>query len=120
MPIRTIPTSTILSDYTKTLTLGGREYLFRFTWNQRAEKWFLSIFDQDELPIAVGIKVVVGAPLNHLITDERGPKGILYVFDTEAVSDRTTIGVDPGLTNLGERHVLIYIDEDSVNETLQT
>lgn len=100
-----INTSTELSSYTQRTILDGREYLLTFQWNQREEKWYLSIADQDGDPLGQGIKVVANFPLNRALTDIRSPPGILYAMD------RTGQGCDPLLRELGDRVLLIYITE---------
>lgn len=107
MALRIINTSTELSGYTQRTILDGREYLLRFLWNMREAKWYLSIADQTGSPIVDGIKVVADFPLTRRIVDERCFPGSLIAMDT---SEK---GLDPGLTELGDRVVLVY---DSVTE----
>jgi len=106
MAVRAISTETdsTRGNYTQRTVLDGREYLLRLRWNERSEKWYLSIYDQDESPIYEGIKVVVNFPLlGARIVDERRPPGELMALDPS--SDR-----DPGLYDLGSRVVLCYVD----------
>jgi hypothetical protein len=92
-------------NYTQRTVLDGREYVLRFRWNQRAAKWYLSLFDQDESPIYVGVKLVINFPLfGPRLVDDRAPPGELLAIDTEAT------GADPGLHDLGGRIKIVYID----------
>lgn len=104
--IRRISTEgdTTRGSYTQRTVLDGREYLLRFRWNQRAAKWYLSIYDQNEIPIYEGIKIVTNFPLlGYRIVDARRPPGEIIAVDV--TSDR-----DPGLYDLGSRVVLMYVD----------
>ncbi len=102
MALQQINTSTTLTDYTQRTILDGREYVLHLRWNGRSAKWFLSVLDQDESPIVQGIKIVADFPLLESAVDDRLPPGVLLALDT------TQEGRDPGLTELGDRVVLVY------------
>lgn len=116
-----IPTSTELSIYRQTTSLDGRDYIFRFRWNQREGTWFFSLSDAEDDPIVEGVKVIVQLPLLRLVTDPRKPPGIILALDTQAeetdfsASPKTT-AQDPGLFELGERVTLLYFTEAEVAE----
>lgn len=116
---QSVPTSTTLSDYFQTTSLDGRDYVFRFLYNEREGSWFFSLFDQDGDPIVQSIKVIVQLPLLRLVTDERKPPGVLLALDTQAPetdfsSSTKSLALDPGLFELGERVVLLYFPEAEV------
>lgn len=69
-------------DFDQLTQLEGRQYLLRFTWSARESSWYLRIYDQDQNPIALGIRLVVGWPLLRRFRDPRLPPGILFVGDT--------------------------------------
>lgn len=109
-----VPTSTTLLDYEQTTTLDGRDYRLQITYNQRADRWYLSIADQDGDPIASGIKLVAEMPLFRSVTDERRPPGLLMCKDLEAAepdfaAGERTFARDPGREDLGTRHQLWYL-----------
>ncbi len=111
-----IPTSTTLSSYRQTTSLDGRDFVFRFLWNQREAEWFFSLADAEDDPIVQSVKVIVQLPLLRLVTDPRKPPGILLALDTQAEGtdfsvDAKTLARDPGLAELGERVVLLYFTE---------
>ncbi len=111
-----IPTSTTLSDYRQTTSLDGRDYIFRFLFNQREGTWFFSLADEEDAPIVEGVKVIVQLPLLRLVTDARRPPGILLALDTQAPETdfsaaQKTTARDPGLFELGERVLLLYFTE---------
>ncbi len=114
-----VPTSTTLSDYFQTTSLDGRDYVFRFLYNEREGTWFFSLFDEEGDPIVQSIKVIVQLPLLRLVVDERKPPGILLALDTQAPetdfsSASKSLARDPGLFELGERVILLYFTEAEV------
>ena len=117
----TIPTSTELTDYVQTTSLDGRAYIIRLLHNQREDKWYMRLADQDDVPIVEGIKVVAESDLLQRIVDTRRPPGIIIAKDTTAPDVDISIGeqilaTDPGLTELGGRVLLIYLTEAEVAE----
>jgi hypothetical protein len=112
MAIFQINTDPDLPFYTQRTVLDGITYILSFEWNEREERWYLSLADSAGVTIVSGIKVVANYPLNYLLTDPRAPGGILYALDISGT------GQDPGLNDLGRRVTLMYIDRDSVNGAL--
>lgn len=108
MAIRVINTPQNIPFFTQRTTLDGREYLLTFDWNQREQKWYLSIADQDEVPIVSSIKLVANFPLTHLLVDSRSPPGELFAMDTSGN------GLDPLLSDLGTRVLLLYMDAEDL------
>ncbi len=102
MSLFIIPTSQSDSVYEQVTILEGREYFLKFDWSRREEAWYLSIFDQDENPLALGIKVVVGLPLLYRETNPKLPQGLLIAVDLSSADS------DPLLTDLGTRVALLY------------
>jgi hypothetical protein len=87
--------------------LDGVDYLISLAYNQREDRIYLSLADNEENPIVSGIKVLANYPLlfRHRY-DTRIPPGELMAIDT------TTDGSPPGLGELGEglRCQLVYFD----------
>lgn len=104
-------------DYYDQLTqLDGVEYLLRFLWSERSGCWRLNIYDQDENPLALNVKLVVSGPkpkdkpapsLLRRFKDPRLPQGRLYIADMsgqfEDVKEKT---------ELGTRCLLVYVTAD--------
>lgn len=101
--ISTITTSQTLADYSERVVLDGSEFLLRLFWNQREAKWYLSIYDSSEAPIALGIKVVANRPLLSSVLSPNRPPGEIFA----TVLDN---GPDPGFAELGGRVLLTYVD----------
>lgn len=104
MATRIISIQPGVPSFRQRVALDGAEFLLQFAWNQRSAKWYLSVYDTSETPLALNLKVVADWPLTRLITDERMFPGEVFALDT------TGEGIDPGLSDLGARVKLIYID----------
>lgn len=108
-----VPASTELLDYEQTTTLDGRDYRVQVTYNQRADRWYLSLSDQDGAPIAMGLKIVAEVSLLRRISDARRPPGYLMCRDLQAnepdfVGGEKSSARDPGRVDLGLRHQIVY------------
>ena len=99
----TLPLRTDLPHYTFGVELEGVSYRFELRWNARAGAWWITVLTSDDQPI-VSRKVVVGFPLFDRYRDSRLPPGGLEAIDT------TGAGLEPGLTDLGSRVLLLYTD----------
>lgn len=97
-----------LAGFSFTITLEGDDFILDFRYNDRDERYYLTIKDEDEQVIASSIKVVRG-PLLRTISDERRPWGELFVKDTGA-------NAEPTLSNIGNGIDIYFI---SVFEDLQ-
>ena len=94
--------------------LDGRDYILRFLYNSRTCRWTMSIFDQNNDPIAQGVSVVVGCDLLSSIADQRKPPGKLYAVDLPASGETETERRDPHtVRDFGERVGLYYMDEQT-------
>lgn len=102
MSLFIIPTSQTEEVYQQVTILDGKEYVLKFDWSRREQEWYLSIFDQDENPIALSIKVVVNLPLLYRETNTSLPPGLLVAIDSARQ------GGDPGLDDFGTRALLLY------------
>jgi hypothetical protein len=105
MSILTIPTTLGEPYYTQTTRLDGRDYILHFAYNQRTDRWYLSLHDDENVPLIAGLKLVANWPLlRHYQWDERVPPGEL------TVADLTGDGTPPGLDDLGpgRRCELVY------------
>jgi hypothetical protein len=113
MAVLVIPTFTD-PLYTQRTILDGKEYLFTFDWQDRSERWYLSIHSINEEPLILGIKIVANWPLlRKFPKDGRIPAGELVAVDF------AESGEPPGLLELGTRVQLHYYEEGTpVDETL--
>lgn len=105
---RLIPTDTELASYRMTVTLDGSDYVLDFEWSQREACWYISVLDQNETPIATGIKIVVEWDLLRLCVHDARPPGKLVAHDTSGQ------GIDAGFDELGTRVELLYFEAADV------
>jgi hypothetical protein len=98
--------------FKQTTSLDGRDYVMRFQFNQRLCRWYLSVFDQDDNPIRVGMLLTANWPVGRTVVDERWPPGLLLVVDTQASDNQHA--QDPCLRCLGSRHLLVYYEESEL------
>lgn len=106
MAAQTIP---ILDDepfFDQTTNLDGSDYLIKIRYNQRAERFYLSLFTAEGVEIAKGAKLVCNWPLFQYCVDPLKPAGALIVVPANADDD------DPpklGELGPGKRCELVYV-----------
>jgi hypothetical protein len=108
MTVQIIPTSTEESNYTQITAMDGRDYELEIRWNQREARWYLAIRTATDGLIQGPTKIVADWPLVYPGKDLPLPPGCLMAVDT------TGEGRDPGLAELGERVVLVYLDAEEL------
>ncbi len=110
-----VPTSLELSSYSQRTQLDGEDFVLFFQYNQRLDRWFVDVTDEEEKPIGVGLRLTTNFPAGRFLRDERRPKGTLMVVDQEGSgTDQDALNQlsrDAGLFELGDRFILIYFEE---------
>jgi len=99
-----IPFTPSDTNYRLQVALDGVAYLFDVHWNARDNGWYFDLREQDETPILLGIKVVLGPPLGR--TRRYHPffqNHVLQVIDTSGA------GVDAGFDDLGARVQVLHM-----------
>ena len=105
-----IPTVVDAAHWTQKARLDGRDYLLRFTYNQRVDRYFLSIHDEDDAALLSGIRVVTNwSFLRHYRWNTALPPGTL------AAVTLTQDFSPPGFGELGEgrRVELTYFEAET-------
>lgn len=79
--------------------LDNRRFLFYFSWNTRCNYWELSIYDENDVLLAAGIRLVTLIDLLdlHRRRVKQLPKGeLLLVQNSDKVSElsRDNLGID--------------------------
>lgn len=91
--------------YTFSTSLDGVDYRFKLDYSQRADRWYLGIFDAEGSPIRQGIKLSPNVSMLRLCkSDARCPQAGLFVFDLKTLE----AGESPGLFDLERRVTLWY------------
>lgn len=111
MAIQVIPTSSDSAYYEQRTRLDGKDYTLQFAWNQREERWHVSLLDESDEPIVRSIKVLANWPmLRDHRHDDRVPPGELVAVDL-------TGNNGPPLFDelgIGARCELTYFDAEEV------
>jgi hypothetical protein len=86
-----------------TVELDGDVFRVALRYNDRDDRFYMSIYDEDDAPIAIGLKVVLDTPMMQHVVDARRPRGEFVAVD---VAGSTT---EPNLTTLGARVDLLFV-----------
>ena len=110
---RVIPFRPADNNYRLSISVDGSVVLFDVRWNSLpAGGWFLDLREQDESPIDLGIKIVLGVNLGRRSTHPFFRTYLLRAFDTSGV------GADPGYDELGRRVIVKLFTVDEILEQL--
>lgn len=82
--------------------LDAIEVILKIDWNDRAQRYQLSVYDANENALAEGLCMNVDTEIMNRYTIEGLPKGMLTLIDTSETHE------EAGLGDLGERCKLIY------------
>lgn len=77
-----------MNDSFSKVTIEGREYLLRFTWNDTKARWTFGVYTVMRDPIIQGIKLVPQFPVNIQYIDERLPAVMFGVYTNLAAVGR--------------------------------
>jgi hypothetical protein len=96
MAILELPVKNAMPDFQFTSDFEGVSYTLRFTWNERAGVWSMSIGDAQGNVIVGGIAIVVNWLLLDRFKDSRLPAGKLFTWDSSGqgreITDRNDLG----------------------------
>lgn len=81
----TIITVPNMNDSVSRVVLSGAAYLIRFTYNDTKDYWKFGLYDTQNEPILVGVKIVPNFPLNLFCGVAGLPEG---VFGATCKGDR--------------------------------
>lgn len=109
MPVL-LPLEPSIGHYRRSTTLSSRLVIYDVRWNGRDEAWYLSLYDQDEEPIALGLRIVLGVPLARRSTNQSRLPGMLIAEDLSGEAR------EAGFDDLGIRVVVFYFEIDELEE----
>jgi hypothetical protein len=92
------------NDSFSKVTLSGKQYYLRFTWNDTAQRWSFGVYTILREPIVEGVKIVPNFPLNLQYVNESLPSGVLGVY-----SKKSEIGRQDFLNG---KAIFAFIPED--------
>ncbi len=87
------------------VTLAGVPNLVEARWNDQDRSFYLSVYEIDGTPIAVGLKVVLGVLLGRKSTHKFFKGRALFAVDN------ANTGEECRLDDLGGRITIIYLTE---------
>lgn len=97
-----IPTTADIADQELSIDIADTTLVIRAKWNTTAEKWFLTISDEQASVIVGGVALVRGLNVLTEYTDDRLPKGFLGIVALADVSGEC------GRDDLGKNFQLVY------------
>jgi len=111
MAVIEIPTSTDTAYRSQKCRLDGRDFVLRFSYNEREDRYYVDILDEEETPILRGLKLVSNwRLLRHYHHDPRVPPGELMATDLTGDNSPPSFGE----LGIGKRVELTYFTEDEL------
>lgn len=103
MAIGEIPVSSANDLFSQVTELDGREYVFKFGWNDRTSAWYVSIYNMDEtVAIIEGKKVTVQLDFLGRVSGTDRPPGRIFCLDVSGGS------TNPDRDGFGVTHKMYY------------
>lgn len=69
-----------MNDSVSRIVLAGTAYLIRFTYNDTGDYWKFSLYNAQNEPIVLGVKIVPRFPLNVFYGVTKLPNGVFGVM----------------------------------------
>lgn len=76
-----------MNDSISKLSIDGKEYGLRFTYNEKYDYWSFGLYNENDEPIIAMTRIVPNFPLLHFYTYTDIPDGIFG-----CISDKATVG----------------------------
>jgi hypothetical protein len=86
-----IPTSTVNTHYTQTMTLSGQTFTLELRYNSRMARWILSVLDAAQNIIVAGIPMLNNRSLTSQYTTLELPVGDLFCLNTSGGTDQPSL-----------------------------
>ena len=108
-----LPLEPSVAFYQFGTTLDQLPCIIDARWNSRDNAWYLDFFDTEEIPIAFGVKAILGVHLGRRLTHEIFRQGVLVAADLSGK------GIDATYDDIGQRVELRYYTNFEVMATLK-
>lgn len=99
----TIPFLPSETNYVLAVPIDDTQVLFDIRWNSRDAAWYFDMYESNDNPIAINVKVVLGIPLGRRSQHSFFQNHMLLAVDT------TGSGLEPGFDELGARVNIVVI-----------
>ena len=103
-----IPVDSTSPYFTQSIPLDGVTYIFQFKFNSRFGVWYISLFDANNNPIVLNIKIL---PLLPLFSRHRKPS--MFPGDVIGINLNDKFS-NPNRDNLGVDFKLYYFNKDEL------
>jgi hypothetical protein len=93
-----------VASYVENVLLEKLYYRLQFDWNDRAFRWYMTLYDSTNVLIVGSLPVLIRVPLlRGTTTDQRRPPGDFIALDTSGYD------IEAGFNDLGSRVLLGYV-----------
>jgi hypothetical protein len=110
MAYQEIPVRSDIPAYDMSVTLDGVLYYLSFEWNERGQFWTMDIYDQDQVALVLGTRMITNVDLLGKYKIAGLPKGIFLITDTSGKN------LDASVDNFGIIVKLFYREDGTVDE----
>lgn len=100
------------AQWEEQIELEGVIYIFVFTWNALNEFWSMDIYNRDEFPLILGIKIVPNYPLLAPYTVFGKPAGEIICQNVVNAPDSIS------RYDMSQKFELVYYFEDELESLL--
>ena len=97
-----------LSSFKIRTELDSVAMVLRFDWNEREERWSMTIYDADETTLVAGLPLHVNLELIGRFEIDGLPLGGLMLYDASGQNEEC------GRDDLGDRCLLLYESSEEV------
>ena len=101
------------SQWQEQIELEGVQYIFNFTWNALNEFWTMDIYNRDEEPLILGIKIVPNYPLLQPYTVFGKPAGEIVCQNVVNAPE----GI--GRFDMSQKFQLVYYNEGELAQIIE-
>jgi hypothetical protein len=108
MSVFNMPTRDDLANYSFRTFLDRVPFRFDVNFNQRAQRWYISVFDDQGNPVRTSMPAVTEWLLMLTVVTSNRPAGDLMVLP------QGTDDSEPLLGQLGDTSVLLYLDQSEL------
>ncbi len=100
-----------MNDSMSSVSIDGREYVLRFTYNETYDYWSFGLYDTNREPILAMTRIVPNFPLYHFYSGSDLPDGIFG-----CLSDNLKVGRNAFRDKTAE---FVYIPNSELKEQVE-